>query len=77
MKKVLVRFNDINVAHGWAQDYEVGMDDIAHCEAMGFLFAEDTESITLIMARSDLGYMFERMVIPKGWVESIKEMRLK
>lgn len=77
MKKVLVKFNDISVAHGWAQEHEVEMDDVAHCEAVGFLFAEDTKSITLVMAKSDLGNMFERMVLPKSWVESIKEMRIK
>uniref|UniRef100_A0A6M3LPT8 Uncharacterized protein n=1 Tax=viral metagenome TaxID=1070528 RepID=A0A6M3LPT8_9ZZZZ len=77
MKKVLVKFNDISVAHGWAHTHEVKMDDVAHCEAVGFLFEEDAESITLVMAQSDLGNMFERMVLPKGWVESIKELRLK
>lgn len=77
MKKVLIEWDDIAVAHGWAHDSEVELDDVAHCEAIGFLFIEDSESLTLVMAKSDLDNKFERMVLPRGCIRTIKELRCK
>ena len=77
MKKVLVEWNDISVNHGWLDKHKAKMKDIAHCEVIGFLFLEDNENVFLVMAQSDLGNVFEIMIIPKGCIKSIRELRLK
>jgi len=77
MKKVLVDWVDISVAHGWACSEDVDRDDVAHCQSVGFLYSQNNDKIVLVMGVSNFGNYFERKSIPVACVKSIKELRLK
>ena len=61
--------------HGW--DGEDIKDDLATATAMGYFKSENDDQITLTMAYSNFGLRFARLIIPKGSIKSIKELRVK
>jgi len=73
---ILVKFVDSNIQHGWEHP-ESTQDNLAYAQAIGWVKSEDEEQITLTMAISDFGLIFEKLTIPKGCIKSIKELRLK
>ena len=75
-KMVLVEWTDSNVVHGWSPSDCLG-DDMAHCQTVGILLAEDETKITLVLGKSDSHSVLERITIPKGCITTIKELRIK
>ena len=75
-RMVLVEFADSNIGHGWEHP-EATQDGLALVRAVGYLKSEDDEQLTLTMALSDLGLIFEKFTIPKASVKSVKELRVK
>ena len=75
-KILLVEFADSNIMHGWEHP-ESAIDNLAYAKAIGYLKSETEEQITLTMAISDFGLIFEKLTIPKGSIKSIKELRVK
>ena len=73
---LLIRWADTNIFHGWEHP-ETTQDSLAFAQAIGYLKSENGEQITLTMAVSDFGLVFERLTIPKGSIKSIKELRIK
>jgi len=76
MKRVEIEFADSNIMHGWEHS-EATSDDLACVRVMGYLKSENDNQITLVMAISDSGSIFEKFTIPKGAIQSIKELRVK
>jgi len=75
-KMVLVEFADSNIMHGWEHP-DSTIDCLAYAHALGFLKSETEEHITLTMAISAFGLIFEKLTIPKGSIKSVKELRVK
>ena len=75
MKRLEIKFYDSNFMHGWEGDSI--QDSLAIATAMGYYKSEDNKQITLTMAYSDFGLRFAKLSIPKGSIQSIKELRLK
>jgi len=73
---LLVEWADTNVMHGWEHP-ELAQDNLAYAQAIGYLKSETDEQITLTMAVSDFGLIFEKLTIPKGSIKYIKELRVK
>jgi len=73
---VLVEFADSNIQHGWEHP-ESDTDNLAYAKAIGYLKSETEAQITLTMAISDFGLIFEKLTIPKGAIKSIKGLRVK
>ena len=75
MKRVEIEFADSNIMHGWESMDEI--DYLANATAIGYLKSEDDEQITIVMAKSEMGSVFEKFSIPKAATKSIKELRLR
>ena len=75
-KMMLVEFADSNIGHGWEHP-DSSVDGLAFASAIGYLKSENEEQLTLTMAISDFGLIFEKLTIPKGSIKSIKELRIK
>ena len=75
-KMLLVEFADSNIGHGWEHP-EATQDGLAYVKAIGYLKSEDDEQLTLTMAVSDLGLIFEKFTVPKSSIKYMKELRCK
>jgi len=73
---LLVEFADSNIGHGWEHP-EATQDGLAYVKAIGYLKSEDDEQLTLTMAVSDLGLIFEKFTVPKSSIKYMKELRCK
>ncbi len=76
IRMVLIDWVDTGVVHGWQNQDEI-VNGIAHCQSLGFLTAENEESITIVFGISDQGLIMERKTIPRGCIKSVKELRVK
>jgi len=76
MKRIEVEFADSNLTHGWEHP-DASIDELAYVRAIGFLKSADDNQVTITMANSALGLIFEKMTIPRGAIKSIKELRVK
>jgi len=76
MRVVLISWLDSNVTHGWDLKDDV-VNDVAHCETAGIVYAEDEDKITVVLAESDCDSTLERLTIPKGCIKSIRELRVR
>lgn len=74
--KVLIKFSDSNVIHGWMPD-DCSQDDVAHCQIVGILQAEDDTKVIVVLGDSNYNSVLEKIIIPKGCIESIRELRIK
>ena len=75
-KMLLVKFSDSNIQHGWEHP-GASCDSLAYAQAIGYLKSEDDQQITLTMAISDFGLIFEKLTIPRGSIHSVRELRVK
>ena len=76
-KMVLVEWNDIAVVHGWVCIAEAREDEFACCQSVGFLIEDNDDKIILALSVSDYGNVFERQVIPREAIKSIKKLRVR
>ncbi len=76
MKKVIVKWEDSNVVHGWQMNGETPYE-LALCESIGYVQFEDDIKLALIQTISNFGAYMGVLSIPKGCIKSIKELRVK
>ncbi len=75
MKKVIVCWNDSNFLHGW--QYGEYSAELAPCETLGFIIEETEEKLVIAQTISKFGAHMGIIVIDKGCIRSIKELRMK
>ena len=76
MKKVIIKWEDSNVVHGWQINGETPYE-LALCESIGYMPVEYDDKLVLIQTISNFGAYMGVLSIPKGCIKSIKELRLK
>ena len=76
MKIVLIKWEDSNVTHGWILK-DTNNNNVAHCQTVGILQAEDENKVTIAMGESDCGSVLEKITIPKGCIKSIRQLRVR
>ena len=75
MKKVLVKWWDSNVLHGWQSgEYET---ELALCETLGFLCEETEKKLVIAQTVSKYGAYLGVVIIARGCVESVREVRVR
>lgn len=75
MRRVEVRWKDSNALHGW--QYGEYKADLAPCETLGYITEETEDKLVLAQTISEYGAHMNILIIAKGCIESIKELRVK
>lgn len=62
--------------HGWRPAGD-NQDEIAGCETVGFLIADDNKKVVLAMSKSTDGNILETISIPRKSIVGIKQLRVR
>lgn len=75
MKKIVAKWWDSNILHDWqVGEYKA---ELALCETMGYIVEETGEKLVLAQTISAFGAHMGVIIIAKGCIKSIKELRVK